>query len=118
MLVGILTAGLVAGVLISSIVSLLISGRTLLIFGGDVIACDEYGITFDNVEIEGDYNGLNASNKMTLDILSQWQAGDTYTLDLGWFYNTHVFTGERYGVSAYYRDGQFEDVTVTAHVHT
>lgn len=108
---------MVGGVLISGVISLLTPDRILLIFGGDVVTSDEYAITFDNLDIETNYYGLNPPKSKALDILSQWKTGETYSIDLGW-YNTHVLTGEHYGVSAYYRAGQLEDVTVTRRFDT
>lgn len=85
---------------------------TILIFGGDVVSANEEGITFDNLQIEGDYFGVNPSESRTLQILEPYRTGTLYTIDLGW-YNNHVFSGLHYGVSAYYRDGKLADIVVT-----
>lgn len=85
---------------------------TILIFGGDVVSANEEGITFDNLQIEGDYFGVNPSESRTLQLLEPYRTGTLYTIDLGW-YNTHVFSGLHYGVSAYYRDGKLADIAVT-----
>jgi hypothetical protein len=118
MLAGCCAAILILYCLIVGVVHIMFP-PTLLVFEGDVVAADESGVTFENIRFYG-VQGLAVPKGKAQDILNHYRTGDTYTIDLGW-YNTHVFSGENYGVSVRYKGGKFQTngyrFEVTRHFH-